>query len=454
MSRPYPVGPTGKLQRHRLAEQFGLTVPAQARPAHATLPYAAPHTPLEEVLVGIWATVLGLEHVGINDNFFQLGGDSILATQLLSRIREVTHVEVSFRSFFETPTVEDIARYIATVHQTMPLLPELPLRSVPRDGPLPLSYAQQRLWFLEQLGLSRHAYHLLEAIRLRGPLQVAALEQSFRKSSGVMKSCAQRLPTLPANPSRLLDRPPVFPCRVVDLRELSSHEQEAQVHTLAQAEVQRPFDLVQGPLIRATLVRLADEEHVLLLTMHHIVSDGWSHGVFWRELAVLYNAFTTGQPSPLPALSIQYADFAYWQQQWLQGEVLDTQLAYWKQHLAGVSTLQLSTDHPRPAVQTFRGTRHLLTLSSTLTHALKTLSQRHGVTLFMTLLAAFQTLLHRYTGQDDIVVGTLIANRNRVELEGLIGFFVNTLVLRTNLSGDPSFRELLDAGTRRSPWGL
>ncbi len=218
------------------------------------------------------------------------------------------------------------------------------------------------------------------------------------------------------------------------------------MQALAQAEIQRPFDLTQGPLLRATLVRLADEEHVLLLTMHHIVSDGWSHGVFWRELAVLYDAFTTGQPSPLPALSIQYADFAHWQQQWLQGEVLDTQLAYWKQQLAGVSTLQLPTDHPRPAVQTFRGARHVLTLSPTLTQALKTLSQQHGVTLFMTLLAAFQTLLHRYTGQDDIAVGSLIANRNRVELEGLIGFFVNTLVLRTDLSGDPSFRELLAAG--------
>ena len=178
--------------------------------------------------------------------------------------------------------------------------------------------------------------------------------------------------------------------------------------------------------------------------MHHIVSDGWSHGVFWRELAVLYDAFTTGQPSPLPRSLIQYADFAYWQQQWLRGEVLDTQLAYWKQQLAGVSMLQLPTDHPRPAVQTFRGARHFLTLSPTLTQALKTLSQRHGVTLFMTLLAAFQTLLHRYTGQDDIAVGSLIANRNRVELEGLIGFFVNTLVLRTDLSGDPSFRELLE----------
>ena len=230
----------------------------------------------------------------------------------------------------------------------------------------------------------------------------------------------------------------------VDLQALSQCVQEAWVHKRAQADVQQPFDLAQGPLVRATLVRLADMEYVLVMTMHHIVSDGWSHGVFWRELAVLYESFTTGQALSLPLLSIQYADFASWQQQWLQGEGLDRQIAYWRDHLAGVSTLQLPTDHPRPTVQTFRGARHILTLTPTLTQALKTLSLRHGVTLFMTLLAAFETLLHRYTGQDDIVVGTLIANRNQVELESLIGFFVNTLVLRTDLSRDPSFRELLD----------
>ena len=221
-------------------------------------------------------------------------------------------------------------------------------------------------------------------------------------------------------------------------------EREARLSALARAEAQRPFDLTQGPLIRATLVRLAAAEHVLLLSMHHIVFDGWSHGVFWRELSVLYEAYSTGKPAPLPELSIQYADFAHWQQQWLQGDRLATHLAYWRQQLANVSPLQLATDWPRPALQTFRGARHPLAISAALLQALHDLSRRHGVTLFMTLLAAFQLLLHRYTDQDDIVVGSLIANRNRVETEGLIGFFVNTLVLRTDLSGNPSFRELLD----------
>jgi hypothetical protein len=195
--------------------------------------------------------------------------------------------------------------------------------------------------------------------------------------------------------------------------------------------------------MRATLLRLADQDHVLLLTMHHIVSDGWSQDVFWREFAVLYEAFASGTPSPLPALACQYADFAHWQRQWMQGEALETLLSYWRQQLAGVSTLQLPTDHSRPPVQSFRGARHVLTLAPALARELRALCHRQGVTLFMTLLAAFQTLLHRYTGQNDIAVGSLIANRNRIEVEDVIGFFVNILVLRTNFAGDPNFLELL-----------
>ena len=437
-----PVGPTGKLQRYCLAEQFGLTTPMPAQLTRHTAE-TMPRTPLEEILAEIWTILLDLERVGIYDNFFQLGGDSILATQLLSRIRDVAHVELSFRSFFEAPTIADVAGHIETVQQTISQLPEPSLHSVPRDGPLPLSYGQQRLWFLDQLGLSRHAYNLLEAVCLCGPLQVAALAQSFHAIVQRHEVLRTTFINITGQPLQVVGPTIHFPMSVIDLRELPPYEQEAQVHTLVQAEVQRPFELARGPLLRATLIRLTEGEHVLLLVMHHIVSDGWSQKVFWRELAALYHAFTTGRPSPLSVLSIQYADFAHWQQQWLRGEVLDVQLAYWKQQLAGVPTLQLPTDHPRPAVQTFRGARHFLTLSPTLTQALKTLSQRHGVTLFMTLLAAFQTLLHRYTGQDDIAVGSLIANRDRVELEGLIGFFVNTLVLRTDFSGDLSFRELL-----------
>ncbi|HEY7492621.1 MAG TPA: amino acid adenylation domain-containing protein [Candidatus Tectomicrobia bacterium] len=308
---------------------------------------------------------------------------------------------------------------------------------------MPLSYAQQRLWFLEQLGLSSHAYTLLEVVWWRGALHVTALAQGLQEIIRRHEILRTTFVDVEGQPFQVIGPPASLPLPVVELQALPRPERQAQVRALARAEAKRPFDLARGPLVRATLVRLAAEEHVLLLTMHHIVSDGWSHGVFWHELAMLYEAYTSGKPLPFPALPIQYADFAQWQLQWLQGEVLDRQLAYWKQQLTGVSTLQLPTDRPRPAVRTSRGARQPLVLSLPLTQALKTLSQRQGVTLFMTLLAAFQVLLHRYTGQDDIPVGSLIANRNRLELEGLIGCFTNTLVLRTDLSGNPSFRGLL-----------
>ena len=442
MVAEFPKGPTGKLRRLGMAEHISLLVsgPTQSdRDMHAT----APRTRTEEFLARLWAQVIGVECVGIHDDFFALGGDSLMATQIISLIREATQVEVSFPSFFDAPTVAEMAGYIEETSQAVPNSQAIPLQPVPRDGPLPASYAQQRLWFLEQLGLNRHTYHLLEVTRLRGPLQATALAQSLRDIVRRHEVLRTTFTDVAGQPLQVIKPTTDVPVSVVDSQELSQYEREAQVRKLAQGEVRRPFDLTQGPLLRATLVHLTDDEHVLLLTMHHIISDGWSHGVFWRELALLYEACTAGQTSPLPALSIQYADFAYWQQQWLRGEVLETQLAYWKKQLRGVSTLQLPTDYPRPAVQTFRGARHVLSLSPTLAQALKILSRQHRVTLFMTLLAAFQTLLHRYTGQDDIAIGSLIANRDRVELESLIGFFVNTLVLRTDLSDDPSFRELL-----------
>jgi amino acid adenylation domain-containing protein len=438
-----PKSPSGKLQRLGLAERLGLMsfeAVQSAKPSN----YTAPRTPVEEMLVGVWTHLLNVGRLGIYDDFFTLGGDSILAMQLIARVREAMHIEFSFLSFFEAPTVAGMARSIETASQTTQGHSVLPLQCMPRDGPLLASYAQQRLWFLEQLGLSRHAYHLLEVRRLHGPLQVTTLTQSLQEITRRHEVLRTTFVTIEGRPHQVIGPAASLPLPVVELRELPEDEREAQVHVLALEEATRPFNLAEGPLIRATLIRLADEEHVLLLTMHHIVSDGWSHGVFWHELAALYEAFASGKPSPLPELSIQYVDFAHWQQQWLQGEVWDTQLAYWKRQLAGVSMMQLPTDRPRPVVQTFQGTRHPLKLSLSLTQALKALSRAHGVTLFMTLLAAFQTLLHRYTGQNDIAVGSVIANRNLAEIEGLIGLFANTLVLRADLSGDPKFRELLE----------
>jgi amino acid adenylation domain-containing protein len=307
----------------------------------------------------------------------------------------------------------------------------------------PLSFAQQRLWFLDQLSPGNSFYNVDFALPLEGPLDIEALRRSVREiirrheALRTTFAVVKREPVQVVSPALNLELP------VVDLRAFAPGEREAKARRLATEEANRPFNLARGPLVRTTLLQLGDDNYVFLLTMHHIVCDGWSVGVFFNELSALYAAFCAGAPSPLPELPIQYADFAVWQREWLRGEVLAEQLAYWKQQLADLPVLQLPTDHPRPQMQSFHGADQTLQLSARLTRQLQALSQQEEVTLFMTLLAAFQVLLHRYTGQTDIVVGSPIANRTREEIEGLIGFFVNTLVLRTDLSGDPSFREAL-----------
>ena len=319
-------------------------------------------------------------------------------------------------------------------------------------GDVPLSFAQQRLWFLDQFEPGSIVYNIPAAVRLTGSLKVTALEQSLNEIVRRHDVLRATFPTVDGQPYQLIC--PTLPLRqaqgqlvtlsVVDLRELPEVEREAEARRLATAEAQRPFDLARGPLVRTAVLQLGEEDHILLLAMHHIVSDSWSTGVLFQELSVLYEAFSTDSPSPLPEPTLQYADFAHWQRQWLQGEILEQQLSYWKQRLGDtLPVLELPSDRPRPTKQTSRGATHSLTLPSSLSESLKALSRQEGVTLFMTLLAAFQTLLYRYTGQDDIVVGAPIVGRNRAEVERLIGFFVNTVVLRTNLAGNPSFRELL-----------
>jgi amino acid adenylation domain-containing protein len=308
----------------------------------------------------------------------------------------------------------------------------------------PASFAQQRLWFLDQLEPNSTTYNIFSTIRLRGLLNVWAFEQSLNAIIQRHEVLRTTFRPMEGQPMQVIAPTLTVPLSLVDLQNLPETEREAEVLRLTAEEAQRPFNLVQGPLVRATLLQSGTEEHMLLLTMHHIISDTWSIGVFLHELAELYEAFSTGRPSPLPELPIQYVDFAIWQREWLQGKVLEAQMAYWKQQLAGAPTvLELPTDRPRPTVPTRCGSIYLFTLSKHLTDALKTLSHREGVTLYMTLLATFNTLLHRYTGQDDIVIGSPIAGRNRVETEALIGFFVNTLALRTDLSGNPTFCQLL-----------
>lgn len=309
---------------------------------------------------------------------------------------------------------------------------------------IPASFAQQRIWFLDQLGPQSTAYNDPTSLRLNIALNVGALEQSFNAFVQRHEVLRTSFVAVNGHPMQVIAPALKLPLPLVDLSTLLHAEREAEALRLANEQAQRPFDLTQGPLMRVLLLQLGAEEYLLLLTIHQIISDGWSLGVLFQELASLYTAFTSGQPSSLPDLPIQYADYALWQQERVQEDLLADDLAYWKQQLAGApALLDLPTDRPYPASQTFRGSAYLVTLPLDLTEALKTLSRREGVTLYMTLVAAFQTLLYRYTGQDDMVLGTFTAGRTHEELEALIGFFVNTLVLRTDLSGNPTFRELL-----------
>jgi aspartate racemase len=309
---------------------------------------------------------------------------------------------------------------------------------------MPMSFGQQRLWLLDQLEPNNSTYNITMAYRFTGRLHVSALEQSLNEIVQRHESLRTTFAIVDGQPAQLIAPALTLSLPLTDLTHLSDSEQEYVALNLMTEASRRPFDLEQGPLLRANLVRLNEQVHLFLLTMHHITSDGWSMSVFEQELVSLYTAFITRQPSPLPELPIQYADFAIWQREWLQGPVLEEQLTYWRQQLDGSSpVLELPTDHPRPPIQTFEGARQTLILPPPLVEALKSFSREEGVTLFMTLLAGFQTLLYRYTGQEDISIGSPIANRNRTEIEGLIGLFINTLVLRTGLSGNPTFRELL-----------
>ncbi|HLM67874.1 MAG TPA: condensation domain-containing protein, partial [Longimicrobium sp.] len=399
----------------------------------------APRTPAEQVLAGILGELLRVDRVGVHDDFFALGGHSLLATRVVSRIREVLGVEMPLRALFEGPTVAALAERVEAIRSAhQPRLP--PIVPVERDGPLPLSFAQERLWFLDQLEAESAFYNIPAALRLRGALDAAALERALGEIVRRHESLRTVFPRVNGAPVQAVMPFRGFSLAVDEVPALD----EAEVRRRAREDAERPFDLARGPLFRASLLRLADDDHVLLICMHHIVSDGWSLGVLFGELSTLYGAYTDGSDSPLPELAVQYADFAVWQREHLRGEVLEGQIAYWKAKLAGApALLELPTDHARPAVQSYRGAAVPVEFSASLLARLEALGRREGATLYMVLLGAFQALLGKYAGTDDLVVGSPIAGRTRAETEALIGFFVNTLVLRTDLGGDPSFREVL-----------
>jgi amino acid adenylation domain-containing protein len=429
-----PLNPNGKVDRK------ALPLPEYAADADR---YVAPRTPAEEVLAGIWAEVLRLERVGVEETFFDLGGHSLLAIRVLSRIRTVFSVELPLRALFEGPTVAELAgRVEETRRAGLPVLP--PVVPMERTGALPLSFAQQRLWFLEQLGNLGATYHVDKPLRLRGALDRAALARALDGIVRRHEALRTTFALVDGEPEQRIAPAEAggFPLVEHDLG--AEADADAGLRRIMAEEARAPFDLERGPLIRGRLVRLAADDHVLLVTMHHIVSDGWSLGVLIRELSALYAAQRAGREADLPALPVQYADYAAWQRRWVSGEVLRGQADYWKNALAGApELLELPTDHPRPAQMDHGGARLPLELDEALTAGLKALSQRHGTTLFMTVLAGWATVLSRLSGQDDVVVGTPSANRGQREIEGLIGFFVNTLALRVDLSGSPTVAEVL-----------
>ena len=432
-----PLTSNGKIDRR------ALPAPAEVG-ADADETRAAGPTPTEEVLAGIWSQVLGGAGVGVGQNFFEAGGHSLLATQVMSRVAEVFKVELPLRTLFEEPTLSGLGAAIDKAVRAEAGLSLPPLTPVERGGALPLSFAQQRLWFLGQLEPDSPFYNVPAAVRIRGLLDAEALRRALGEIVRRHEPLRTRFVSDEGQPSQVIMPPSDFDLVTQSLTALPECEREAEALRFAAEEAQRLFDLSAELPLRARLLRLDEEEHILLVTAHHIVSDGWSMRVLVKELAEVYAALAVGGEVPQRNPTVQYADYAAWQRACLSGEMLEAHLAYWKEQLAGCEfVLDLPAARPRPVVQTFRGATAGLELPPGLGSALKELSRREGVTLFMTLLAAFDVLLHRYTGQDDIVVGTPIAGRSRPEVEDLVGLFVNTLVMRTDLSGDPTFAELL-----------
>jgi non-ribosomal peptide synthetase component F/acyl carrier protein len=432
----FPLTPNGKVDRRALPEPQAL----QERDGRERAPA---RTPIEEMIQGLWKEVLACQEVGLDENFFELGGHSLLAAQLVGRLRRMLGVEISLRAIFEAPSVAALAQRVEQALRQNEASSLPPLQVIERPERLPLSFAQQRLWFLDQLEPESPAYLVPSVLKVEGQLDVSALERSVQELVSRHESLRTVFVEREGQPVQVIKPTAQVRVPVIDLQSLLPEQRAVQTQQLANQEGQRPCNLAQGPLLRLYLLRLEPEAHVMLLTLHHIITDGWSNEVLVRELTTLYRAFRAGQPSPLLPLPLQYADYALWQRSWLQGEMLQQQIAYWKKQLWRVSPLELPTDVPRTAVQGRRGAQHTFTLPDALFARCCAMSQQEEVTLFMTLLAAFQVLLARYSGQEDIVVGTDVANRTHLETEGLIGFFVNQLVVRSHVSGQYTFRELL-----------
>ncbi|WP_240337509.1 condensation domain-containing protein, partial [Pseudomonas syringae] len=427
-----PLSANGKLDRRALPEPD-----ADAFDQHD---FEAADGPLETAIAAIWADVLGVAQVGRHDDFFALGGHSLLVMRVLAQVRQQLNLEVSPSVFFAAPVLRQFAERLGNTQDNA----RVAIKPVQRSGALPLSFAQQRLWFLAQLEGGSAAYHIPAGLRLRGNLDQASLQRALDRIVARHEALRTTFVQEQGQPAeqRISAAETGFRLQLQVLA--GQTDAEDKLLAIAAQEASEHFDLVNGPLVRGRLVRMADDDHVLLVTMHHIVSDGWSTGVLNRELGALYDAFRQGADDPLPALPVQYVDYALWQRDWLSGDVLQQQRQYWQQALAGApALLTLPTDRPRPAQQDYSGQTLELVLDTQLTRGLKTLSQRHGSSLFMTVMGAWAALLGRLSGQDDVVIGTPVANRMSAEVENLIGFFVNTLAIRVDLSGTPSVEALV-----------
>ncbi|MEL5213898.1 amino acid adenylation domain-containing protein [Serratia nevei] len=422
-----PLSPNGKLDRRALPEPQG----AQSQAA-----YEAPQGEHETLLAAIWRELLNVEQVGRHDNFFELGGHSLLAVRLTNRLQQVEW-QLPLQTLFANPTLLALAQQLRRTDEALP-----PIEAMPRGAALPLSFAQQRLWFLTQLEGLSETYHIPLALSLRGELDLPAWRQSLDALYARHEALRSRFVTVEGQPQAHILPADALPLTVHDLR--GRQDAQSQARQLAQRLTEAPFDLTQGPLVRAALIRLADEEHLFLLTCHHIVSDGWSTGILLRELGALYGAFRRSDVDPLPPLTLQYPDYAAWQRRYLTPERLAAQAQYWRETLSDApALLTLPTDRPRPTVQSFSGGEVPIAIDAELTQALRQFSRQHGGTLFMTVLAAWSLVLARMAGQQELVIGTPEANRGRLETESLVGFFVSTLALRIDLRDDPDLPTLI-----------
>jgi amino acid adenylation domain-containing protein/FkbM family methyltransferase len=431
-----PLTANGKVDRKKLLTLEGAV-------GHLEQKDVVPRTPVEEILLGIFKEVLKLDRVGRGDNFFEIGGHSLLATQVVSRVRSTFGVGIRVGTIFEESTVEGLARRTEEMIRAGEKDEAPPLVRTAREGRAPLSFAQQRLWFLDQLAPNSPFYNCPGAMRLEGRLDLEVLERVINEIVRRHEVLRTRFEVVDGDPVQVVDAWEYWRLEVEDLRSLPLEEREEEARRRAREEAGRSFDLSKGPLLRVKALKLEEEEHVLVYTMHHIVSDGWSMEILKKEVGALYQAYSAGETSPLEDLEIQYADYAVWQREWLKGEALEAELEYWRKQLQGMEDLRLPTDHPRPAAQSHRGASHRFAVEGELVEKLRELGQRENVTMFMTLLTTFKILLGRYSGQQNVAVGTVIANRNRLETESLIGFFVNQLVLRSDLRREQSFLGLL-----------